>query len=608
MKSNENIGKLAGQTRKSCGIKAKDLCAGICSESMLKKIEANAITADYLLMNRLFARMGKAINQIALLLSQDDYLEYCYQQNFLYLLQERQIPQLRELLEEYRQSDIKESPLRLQCLYLYTGICEILCKEQQKAIHILRDAIEVTLPQFSMQKIEQYVLARDEISLILLWLQQRGLAGDKNAVEEVRMLCMELEKRHFDIHVWDVIFPQVVLVWRQLALYHGESVEKKELDLYCEKAFTLLSEEMRLFYVPQFLKIKIEILKSRNDKEAIQREKQRNALRKIYDTYGEKYPEDEIPLWGNCRQQRIFQINKTLRTERHYRELLQEEISDMAEIDTKTLSRIETGTTIPKRGTLQKIMDAMDMEQHLYSTEIDVTDFSQLELLEKKKMAISRNNTEEEIIALEEMKKQLPKSRKNQQYLDFMETELNVRRGILSNKEALSRYISIFERTRKFEPEKFSKIRLNQIETNLIYAISLIYYMEGRFLEERQLVENVFRGYDFNGIDATFYTGDAGLLLGHLTMACARLEQYEEARAYCQRGIRLQLKNGTGFVLAHLQSRLCFLEEDSGCPQEHCIKIYEELYHLLSIWRMEKECTIIKTHCEEEYNTDTSNW
>lgn len=608
MNNYENIGKLESETRRACGINAKDLCAGICSESMLKKIETDTIFADYLVINRLFSRIGKAINQIALLLSEDDYLEYYYQQNFLYLIQEKNIPKLKELLAEYQQWKPQKSPLQQQYLYIYMAICKILCGEQQKALYILKNAIEMTLPEFSIQKIQYFLLSKDEISMILLWLQQRGLSGDKNAINEVRMLCLELEKRHFDIHVWDIIFPQIVWVWRQLSLFHNQSVEMAEVDLYCEKVFTLLTKEMRLLYLPQFLKIKIDILKNRNDPEKRQREKQRDALQKIYATHGEIYPEDELELWGSCRQQRISIITETLRTERQYRDLIQEEMSELAEIDPKTLSRIETGTNFPKRGTLQKLIKAMDIEQHLYSTEIDVTDFSLLELLEDKKMAYSLNNIAEEIRIFEILKKQIPQNRKNRQYLDYMETDLLNRQGLLSDKDALKRCKCIFEQTRSFEPEKFSNVRLSLTEFNLAILIALLYYKEKRFTEEQHLLENILQGYDSSGVDETFYTGELGLLLAHLASVCGELGDYKQALSYCHRGIRLHLKNGTGFMLAHLQSQLCFLEDDMNSPQEQCIKNYGELYHLLSLWNMERERTLVKNGCEEKYSLNTSSW
>ncbi len=603
MNTYEKIGELEGETRRACGIKAKDLCSGVCSESRLKKIEANIGTTDYLTMNRLFSRMGKVINRMSLLLSENDYLEYYYQQKSICLIQEKDVEKLGELLDEYQHQNAKESPLQTQYLYVYMGIEKILRGKHQEAIALLQNAIDLTLPSFSIQNVHHYLLSEDEISMVLLWLYQRGMSGDEAAASETKALCMELEKRDFDSDLWDTIFPKTVWIWRQLALLRDREPDKlEEVNDYCEKVFAMLTDEMRLFYLPQFLKIKIEILKAKNDPEEMNRQKQRDALQKLYQAHGETYREDEIELWGSPRHQRLSIIKELIRTERQYQNLVQEEMAELAEIDQKTLSRIETGKNIPKAGTLQKIMKTLDLEQHLYSTEIDVTDFSLLELLRNKKKAYAQSNVNEELKILSILQNKLPKNRRNQQYLDYLETDLANRQGLLSNEEAIVKCKQIFEQTRSFEIENFSNVILSQTEFKIVILISLLYLKEKRYHEILHLLKNVLQGYDSSEIDEIFYSGELSLLFAHLSAASGELGETEQAISYCNRGIRLQLKNGTGFMLTHLQAQVCFREIDLGRSQEHCRKNYEELYHLMTLWNMKCESAVIADDYEKKYH------
>lgn len=608
MSKSENIGRLLGQTRRAYKIPSEILCYGICSESMLKKIEANSISADYLLVNRLFERMGKSINQIALTLSNDDYIEYFYQQSIPCMLAEKNLAKSGELLEEYKKSAADKSALHRQYYYFYMGIYHIICNEHEKSVSDLRHALEMTLPDFSMHSLSRFLLARDEIIIILLWLLERGLCKDKNAISEVRMLCIELEKRHYDIHSWDIIFPQIILIWKQLAADYPQYTDMSELDHYCEKVFSLLSKEFRLYYIPQFLKFKIEITQKVNPSEANRLKKQRKALKNIYDNNNVHYPEDDYEIWYIFKQQNVSIISEFVKNERNYRNLFQHEMAELATLDDKTLSRIETGTSIPKRTTMQKLMDAMDMEHTLYNTEIDVTDFKLLEYIENMRLASSQNNIEEEIRAFKLLKENIPKSRRNMQYIEYLEINLMKKQSLISNEEALSRCKCILEYTRKFDLEKFSKIRLNITELHILAFMAKLHLNQKNYSKARILLESLLKGYDSISVDERFHSGEISLLLSLVASACEEMGDYEEAIAYSKRGILMQLKNGTGYLLAHLQSQLCFAMVGMSDSSEQCVKIYEELYHLLCIWNMKRECHLVQEGCARDFNVDTSNW
>ena len=66
------LGKLVGEIRKEKGIRQLELCQGICSVSMLSRIEQGKKEPDKMLLEALFERLGKTLLYWEKVLNNDD--------------------------------------------------------------------------------------------------------------------------------------------------------------------------------------------------------------------------------------------------------------------------------------------------------------------------------------------------------------------------------------------------------------------------------------------------------------------------------------------------------------------------------------------------------
>ena len=96
-----NIGKVIRFLREERGISIKKLCRGLCSESMLMRYETGERLPDSWMAERLLGRLGKSMNQIERMTSNEEYGNIQIQMEIGELLEKEHWKEAEHMLCQY---------------------------------------------------------------------------------------------------------------------------------------------------------------------------------------------------------------------------------------------------------------------------------------------------------------------------------------------------------------------------------------------------------------------------------------------------------------------------------------------------------------------------
>ena len=72
----EEVGRLIGYLRKKRDISKEKLCKGLCSISILSRVEAGTRFPDSFIVERILERLGKSVNKVEFLYDEQSYEIY----------------------------------------------------------------------------------------------------------------------------------------------------------------------------------------------------------------------------------------------------------------------------------------------------------------------------------------------------------------------------------------------------------------------------------------------------------------------------------------------------------------------------------------------------
>ncbi len=606
----ESIGKIVNKLRKKAGITKRALALGICPEATISRLESGEQIPDVLTLEAIFSRLGKSVNKLEILFQNTDYADYCFYQNLEAELEAGNRAEAERIIEILQKREKWKKPVYCQCLkkaqYLLQK--DMLSEERKK--ELLEDAIRETLPDFQTKKATQYIFSEEEIILILMWFQVRNKLGDISVHGECSCFLSELERRNYDEEIWVAVYPKAVWVLIQ-SNEKSEGIReilrlKANLEMVC-KVRKLLTENGVLLCFTEFLELELSLLQKLEMEEEYRCLKmQRDALKWVYDSYGQEYPSGEIEIWKKYRQQNIYLLQETIKKERKYRKLTQEELAELAQLDQKTLSRIETGANDLKRGTFCKLQEALNLERDLCSTKVDADDFETLEL----ERNLTREMVKKNYFAAErlfgELKCKLPmESRKNKQYVEYKTIILELGEGKIEEAEALSRAKKAFEMTRKIPLENECNIILNHLECAIVVLIANLYRKSGELEKAITILETVLQGYEKTEISIKNNYKELTVMLGWLTGMYEEEGQFDKAVQYADCCIRLEIQCGRINLLGRRVLERYYIEERMGQEAEICVDKYHKVYQIFLLLNpTENLAEMLKEYLHQKYNED----
>lgn len=601
----QTLGVLLKYKRMKKKINGRELVRGLCSQSTLARFEMGERNLDFFMIQRLIGRVGMSINKLEFLYAEEHYDVLMAREYIGILLEEKRYEEVKKELDIYRDLENAQGILHEQYLKEVEAILLSECDEKNEKIeYLFWEALELTVKDFKIEKIKDYVLGEEEILLIFMWLRERERKGKIQISEYGGTLITYIEERFEDEEVKANLLSKGYQLIGNSHLKYGKISKALQIAL---KGENVLTENGLLINLPQTLDRILRLSKGRRQKIYQKYKKMRDSLKEICKEFGFAWDVEEIKIWKNYRSNWGYLMSELLREERDVLGISQETLASKLQIDSKTISRIENGKAKPKRNTLKKIKRYFEMEGDYYGTRIVVEDFTLLDL-ERKVAKLTAHGVKEEA---EEvycvLKERLSlKYKKNRQYILFMDALFDMHHKRTSPERLLKKYMEAYEITRKGEGlEKLGEYIPSRTEATLICNIAMCYRLSHRMDEGIGILEKAIKTYEKSKIPLKYYYTALIILYESLAISYEEGNYFEEAISLFDQAIRFEIECGRGDHLGHLiASRTYTDDRRRRRAQPKNKEYYRKSYHLYLLYHLNIRAEAIKKVYKQWYDEE----
>lgn len=596
-----DIGNLIYYERTKRGIGLPRLTDGVCSASVVQRLENGERLPDFLVLERLVERLGHSMNKMEFIHNEIAYDIYYLRDSIEVSMEEQRYEEAAEALSYYAKLPKGREPLHWQYICKMRAV---LAREQEddyeKAALLLEEAMEQTLPGFDLNRLDYYLLGESELLLLLMWIQEKiDVDLDHTTVDGNRLLhyikgaCQD-EEVLANVHskaVWVLGNMELKRQNQKKALCHTIEGEK------------MLAENGLLIHMPQFLERILMLTEGVNEDDYAQWKKQRDALKGVYEEYDEPYETTRLALWNSYRQREVYFVCELVSQERKIRNHSQEKLADALDIDQKTVSRLEGGKYKPKQGTFEKMKEYLELDRDICSTRLVVNDFALLELEREIARQNHYKNYEEAECLFQQLKARLSMEwNENRQYVTYMEACFAKEKGEISAEEVIERCVEAFRITRKnVELEQIDQVVLGRMEAMIVNHIAVTYYKMGKRQEAIAILERVRLGYENSKVDLKSHYVAMSLIYVNLSAYYEECNQFKEAILSCETGARFELRCKRGNVLGYFVEQRAYTTERMTNGMLSGKLSYRKAYQLCNLMREENAMRSLQNAYETLY-------
>lgn len=406
---------LMNSVRKHRGVSLEKLGYGLYSDVMMHYIEAGERLPDYLMRNRIMDRLGISAEDYSDYVSSFEFTRYKKRNELMEAIETKQTDRANEILDYLLESCDVSKKIEYQLLLGMKA--KILMLEQRPFFEIAsayKCAIDVTMPNIDVKKIEEYNLASEEIFLLISWVIPSYYAGVivLNEAEQVLIRILKIIEQSFFQEITKCkIYPMAVVKLYDLYVNEGifeNVVICNRISQYAERAIELLRKNYRLYYIMELLEIR-ERLNCVDDKS----KRWIYIFSKIYDEYEEDYSMD-----NNCyiyKNSFVISIGEVIQSRREMLGITKKELAEGICVP-KTIERIEKGINSPQQIVLKGIMQKLGVNGDYCRTDIQTNNYSLIRNYKLYLNAMNRKNRDA-IVFFHMLMADMEKNDSNQQEL-----------------------------------------------------------------------------------------------------------------------------------------------------------------------------------------------
>lgn len=483
------IGNQIRILRRQQKISSKKLVQGLCTERALNYIEAGKELPDKMLADVLIQRLGKSPDKLELIISREIYQLERMQDLFEEALERGNRRRAEELIETYEEIAPKSSVYRMFYCRSRAYLSFRLDKDVMEAKEWLMRALELTLPDWRKNPLEEYLISTMEMENLLAYVKcllKEGTRPGLAEAEELLNSCRE----YIDAHILDgeehaKIYCKCVDLLAELALSQNHL---NKVSLLCEKAF----DELRDFGILYYMRPLLDKLVLCEDS-MLQMERRemyqtfRNVLGSVYERYGEAWRFTDS-IFKNCCQRTYYMDYELIRGERLAQGITQEQLIEGIYENPESLSRVESGKSSPGKKTLAQLFEKLGIEKGRYNTFVATESFEVLEMKKELDRLTSRREYEKAEAKLAELKETLDLSVvENSRVVRGLELALE---NVLNKKPAeqlLEEMIALLQETYPVNYQENSRVPLDR-EAYLLNYIGIIL----KKLDKRKEIEELY--------------------------------------------------------------------------------------------------------------------
>ena len=486
-----NFHRFLNATRQLHNVTLDQVCEGLCSRSMMLRIESGDRLPEKQMRDRILSRMGVIIEGYEDYLSIDEYEQWELRQKLLGSIERKEFVKAEQYLEKYRiyekQNVVEEQYCKAMELMLLQLQNAPLAKQQP----VIERAVKLTMSHIGNHLSEKVLLSEQELNLLIEYVRLRPYNGKPE--EEFRWRCGQykdimnyIEHSRLDSFCRAKVYPKAVSYLCEKILEKSHRVEDwKEGIEACNQAIELLRDSRRLYY---FIELVASLEKLVNKYEAYLDEDDKQGERNNFregleeklawrDVIMELYTEYQVTpymehfchlYWG----MESYCIGDIIRTRRQMFGMTKEQLCEGI-CGIKTLTRLELKQAKTQMPIVRALFKRLGLCAEYIRARVITSDYEVLKLAEECVRYENNYQMEEWIWRLKELEQKL--------CMDIPQNKQFIKNS----------YCALRLQLRKISKEQYMKEMLEALE----YTIPLEYVMKPgkKFLsrEERTYIHNI---------------------------------------------------------------------------------------------------------------------
>lgn len=596
---NGKIGSLIYRLRVGQGLGQEELCRGLCSKAALSRFETGERMPDRLLLNALMQRMGKAADQLATVLSADEYAYFVWKKQALNAVGQKDMIGLELLLEKQEALTPKVNEV-LQRQFYYRMKAVLAEGDPEKSIELQRKALMLTIPDLRAGHMQQNLISAEEMRIILVLAEQMLKAGQEEEACRLLLEIAEYAQAHYgDRDVRVKIYPKAVKLAAPILIRQKRCPECMFL---CRRAVELLCWQGILYDLAELMEAYLQCcgMGFAGERQKYY-EKQLGALKEVYREYGVDFCKTENVVSGYGSQE-IYLVDEVIKMSRAGSSFSQEVLSEGI-CTPETLSRVESGRRAPNRGNFYALMEKLDVSLDYYNARLDTDDFL---LLEKKRVldrAMAQAKWSEAQKLLDELKSGLDMTRTlNLQILTADENSIMFWNGRLAPEEFMRACENALGCAQEeWREERFWKQFLTNFKVKILNDLAAAYRKKKRCKEAAFIWEHILEQLEQSHVELADRYLSAMLVIGNLALCYGEMGKLGDCLNMCEKGMRLCFDAGKGVRIAKLLStkaEVLYLLGDG----QNSRKYFVQAYYLSSLMGTDGTTNYIKKFYSENFS------
>lgn len=542
----DNFCKFLAVEREKANITMDDLCNGLYTPGMIKRIECGERKADKMMQDRLLARLGVSSDIYENYLNIDEYELWEIRQKILGTVDNRETEKAKGYLEQYGLL-IKNSLIGKQ--FYLTMKAEILKQEGAEAKEIApitEKAVKLTVPDVDKKELKNLVLSVQEVNLVL---EYKKYCHPQTFEKDCEELIDYVEKRQMDEVAQAKILPKIIYdKWQFMRQSERTEEELVCLLKLCNKGIEINRTAGRLFYFWELLQMRLWCIKKLTKiwKQHGQEKKGRAFLRMAEKTQEwaevleELYEEHQVSkeMTSCCYlywQQETYCVNDVIRIRREILGMTRKELYEGI-CSEKTLGRIERKQCKPQLEIVKELFKKLHLSAEMRRPGVAAERREAIEYVEKMSHAINEFRFEDAEKLLE---KNIISQNEiiNRQFLQRTIALFKCKSGKITRKECINRLKEIMAYTFPYEEMFYEKeYYITQEELLCFYNIAIEEEIEVMY-ESLRVLARMYQKIEERGLIGCHIAAYT-LTMTALASTLGNIEKYEESDELSHKIIR----------------------------------------------------------------------
>lgn len=508
--------ELLHDSRRQRHVIIERLCDGICTKSMLEKVELGKRTLNRNYLNRLLARLGIDQRKYEKYLYYAEYSDWRERNDIINAIEDERLEQAEDMLYMLEQKYDSTAKLELQfCKFVKGQILQHRGASDEEILKLYRDALLLTVPNAYKVETRNLMLSADEFNLLLECRRREMVYSDACEIYEIYQGLIEyIDDSGFDMCCKAKIYPKTVVYMYNHIMQSIEMLDNRHKDIvhirmlkYCENAIELLKDNNRSYYLCELLEVHIKILEylSLADKYKDKRQQyieqislSKDTLR-IYIDVCDKYCIS--PYMKDCcflyREEDVYCINDVIHKRR---EMLGMTMTSLGEniCSARTISRFEK----KERNALEGIVDELFLRLGMSNEYINLGIFTKskeaVDIYDKCRRAINARDEKLSKYLYGKLERILEDNKINRQVLLQLKSLILWSNGEISNTTHIRnidesiRYTVKFVQMKKKNKQKF----FSYPEIQGVHDIGVTLYKKGDCLGGMKKIDVLIKYFE----------------------------------------------------------------------------------------------------------------